>query len=324
MSIKASGSTSSAIDQIRVASPPSGGPCPKEYPGFDVELQWIMPLSGSIYASTPTYDTSFYFLEGSGVGSVICGYLTRFEENKENYTGKEVTLASTELQVVYGPSTAEVEATEAAKRKYEEEAPVRQAAKEAAEAQAKKAAEAKAKEVAEQASITFLWVKTVSHRLGSTATPGATEIEVGTNQYANVTVTIEGHGWTRRYRASAKARDVTFNWSCQHTGTRHYIVTAVGGSGPSLRRSGQFGTVSSRWCAETRRYEAEANRQTREEKQHAVEGEQHQAEEKHRREVERFETNCRKLGGTPIELQTSEGSEIYCRGKNGGVIQVPH
>src|SRR5271168_3854711 len=58
MTVTASGSTSSATDEIRVASPASGGPCPKEYPGFAIELEWVRPLSAGLYASTPTYNTT--------------------------------------------------------------------------------------------------------------------------------------------------------------------------------------------------------------------------------------------------------------------------
>ena len=240
---------------------------------------------------------------------LLCGYL----EQSLNRV-----MASAAMTV--GPSPAELEVQ--AKRAAEAKAQAEAQAKNAAEAQTK-AAEAKTKELAEQAPATFLSVKTISHRLGSTAHPGATMFEIGTNKYAYVTITVND-GWTRQYRASGKTQDVTFNWSCRHPGTRRYAVTAVGGAGPTLTRSGHFKTITNRWCASTKKSEEEANRDVREEERHEAEQERHRAEEKHRHEVERFDSNCEKLGGTPVELPTSEGRKIYCRGPNGGVIPVPH
>jgi hypothetical protein len=251
---------------------------------------------------------------------LLCGYLDQ---------SLDKVMASAAMTV--GPSSAELEAQakHAAEVKALAEAQDKQAT-EAAEAQAKnaseaqtKAAEAKAKELAEQAPATFLSVKTVSHRLGSTEHPGATKFEIGTSRYAYVTITTND-GWTRQYRASGKTQDVTFNWSCRHPGTRRYVVTAVGGAGLTFSRSGHFKTITNSWCASTKKGEEEANRDVREEERHEAEQERRRAEEKHRQEVERFDSNCEKLGGKPIELPTSEGLKIYCRGPNGGVIPVPH
>jgi hypothetical protein len=300
MNVMASGSTSSANDEIRVASPPSGGPCPKEYPGFDVELQWVRPISDGTYAATPTYNTGFYFLEGSGVGTVICGYLTRFEEDKENYTGKEVTLASTELQIVYGPSKAEVEGAEAAKRKYEEEAPARQAAKEAAEAQARTAAEAKTRELAEQAPVTFLRVKTVGHPDLNGSEAGHTMIAVATNPYAHVTIIVNHHAGTFHYRAPGKG-GAEIRWSCGHPGLRYsYVVTAARGSGALLRRSGHFKMASSAWCAAERKKEKQEVEE-RKRKEQSPEGKIEHAEEEYCEKV---------IGGEPGAFVIAAG-HIY-------------
>jgi hypothetical protein len=340
--ITASGSASSTMDEIHVASPPSGERCPQEYPEelAQVNLKWTSPIEDGWHAmTTPTYSYSFFFTEDTR--PVICGYLTHVVD-EEGYTAKIVAIASTEFQVLYGPSEAEVaeqyksvqekkqkeeaalrekkQQEEAAQRKYGEEAPSRQAAKEAAEAQTKKAAEAKAKEVAEQAPVSLLRVKAIAHPGDSSNKPGHTKIAVTTNAYAHVTVTLNHHAGTFHYRAPGKGGS-EIGWSCSHPGlTYHYVVTAVGGSGAALTSSGSFRTVSATWCSNTKNREAAEAEQER----HQTEDERHQAEEKHRQEVKRFDSNCEKLGGTPIELPTSEGRRIYCRGPNGGVIPVPH
>jgi hypothetical protein len=276
----ASGSASSTRDEIRIASPPSGEPCPQKYPGLEEERlkHWKQPISSWEWATTPSYNVSFYF---ESAGPIICGYLTDTVETKEySFTYETVTLASTELQVGYGPSQAEVEKTqeekqdqelavarqrgeeeraaEAAKAKYEAEAPARQAAKEAAEAQAKRAAEAKAREAAERLPVSLLQVETVRQPGGSSSKPGRTKIEITTNPYAHVTITLNHHAGTFRLRASSAGEGQTdVAWSCNHPDlTYHYAVTATGGSGAAVRRSGSFRTVSDAWCAHTKKREA--------------------------------------------------------------------
>lgn len=289
MTIVASGSASSTSDEVHVASPPSGEPCPQKYPGLEEERikQWKKPISSWEWATTPSYNISFYF---ESAGPIICGYLTDTVETKEySFTYETVTLASTELQVVYGPSKAEVEkaqeekrdqelaadrkqgeeeraakaANEAAKAKYEAEAPARQAAKEATEAQAKKAA----KEAAERAPVSLLQVEAAPNPGDSSSKPGHTKIAVTTNAYAHVTVTLNHHAGTFRFQASSTGEGRTdVAWSCNHPDvTYHYVVTAIGGSGSVVRRSGSFRTVSAAWCANTKKREAaEAAQEARE------------------------------------------------------------
>ena len=212
MTITASGLASSTGDGISIASLPSGEICPQTYPGIEAETlkHWTAPIPMFAVATVPTYSTSFLFLESSGS---VCGYLTHttvhFNNQDEVISVEEVTLAFTELPIVYGPSEKEKvesaireearererkehereqkEQEEAAHRKYEEEAPARKAAAEAAEAQAKQAVEAgeayahqaaaaKARELAEQASVSLLRVKAVAHPGDSASNPGHTSI----------------------------------------------------------------------------------------------------------------------------------------------------
>jgi hypothetical protein len=264
LSVKASGSTSTR-DEVHITSPPLGTTtCPQKYPGLEEERinQWKSPTPSWEWATTPSYNISFYF---ERAGSVVCGYLTDTVETKEySFTYETITLASAELQVIYGPSEAEVAEQ---KQKYDEEAPARQAAQEAAEAQAKKAAEVKARELAEQSPVSFLRVDTVRHSEGSSGKPGRTKIEIFTNAYAHIAITLNHYEGTSRFQATntgSAAIDVL--WSCNHPDlTYHYTVTAIGGSGSRLSHSGSFKTVSDTWCANTKKREAaEAAQEARE------------------------------------------------------------
>ena len=286
MTITAFGSASSKEDQISIVAPPPGEVCPAQYSFEEVwPSGWKLPTPWFAWATSPTFSQQFVYFES--IGPTVCGYLTYQNEHLVNevWVWEHFTLATATLPITYGPSIEEENAKstkereqreheEAAKRKYEEEAPQRQAAKEAAEAQAKRAAEAKSKELAEQAPVGFLHVAVISHRLGSYAHPGASDIAYETSKYAHVVITINHSGGTHSYRASGEPKHFTFNWSCHQSGlTYHYVVTAVGGSGPTLSRAGHFRSVSAKWCANAKRREAaegaqEAHEQAREQADH--------------------------------------------------------
>jgi hypothetical protein len=84
-----------------------------------------------------------------------------------------------------------------------------------------------------------------------------------------VTIIVNHHAGTFRYRAPAKG-GAELRWSCRHPGlTYSYVVTVVGGSGTSLRRSGHFKMASAAWCAvERTREKREAEEQKRKENSH--------------------------------------------------------
>jgi hypothetical protein len=48
-----------------------------------------------------------------------------------------------------------------------------------------------------------------------------------------------------------------------------------------------------------------------------------EAVRREREVLERWEYNCRALGGTPVTLYTSEGAVRACRGPHGGLLPVP-
>ena len=262
-------------------------------------------------------------LYGTNPGpNLVCGY-----------TGSEPeTVASAEMTV--GPSAheeaetraqQEAQAKQAAEAKALTEAQAKQAAeaKALAEVQAKKAAGAQATNAHEAEELhaqeiterniekgpaTLLLVKAVAHAGRSSSHPGHTTLIITTSPLVHVTVTFKHHARSHRFQASGNEPalfEVEQGWSCGHPDlTYHYTVTAVGGSGSPLRRSGNFKTISSSKCAALksteRRRSAEQHREA-EERKRQEESPKAKTEE-HEREY------CEKvLRGDPAGITTISG-----------------
>jgi hypothetical protein len=212
-----------------------------------------------------------------------------------------------------------------------------EAAKAAAEA-----AKAAAKKAEEQAPATLLRLAVRSYHGSSYSGPGQTDIAISTTPYARVTVTGDHGVKTFRFQQLVEGQIEdeeslsgpgpapgpainTIYWSCHLRGqTIHYTVKAQGSTGPPLVRTGAFKiTLSARWCATAKRREDRQTRRDTRERQKTEAEERKEAAAKHQHEVERYETNCRAIGGTPVEISTSEGNRIVCHSKTGGVIPVP-
>lgn len=225
-------------------------------------------------------------------------------------------------------------------------------------------AEEATREAAERVPATFLEVKVRSHHGTYYSHPGRSEIHVKATPFATVTMTANQGIGTLRYRntttieeeAEAETRRAQgflvrnaegeegalageiegsmIRWSCRHPReTIRYTVTAQGASGPPLTRTGAFTIpLSVRWCVAARHKEhheleainREEARHRAEERKEAVEHARREAEAQ-RHELERWEANCRKLGGTVVRLHVGSHGAIVpvCRGPNGGTIEVP-
>jgi hypothetical protein len=201
------------------------------------------------------------------------------------------------------------------------------------------------RETEEKAPATSLSITVRSHHGGSYANPGHTSFAISGTPGAQITFSanhnVHSHEWRQPLELAKSGEEEEFNfeeeeepqrikhfevrWSCRHPNlTVQYFVAAVGGSGPYLERTGHFHeSLSPRWChtarlreeaANARRFAAEIRAQERHEQGEA---------EAQRRRISRFEENCRKIGGTPVEISTSRGPEIVCHSKNGGIIPVP-
>jgi hypothetical protein len=232
----------------------------------------------------------------------------------------------------------------AAERKSGQEA--EQLAAEAAARPAAAAAREAAIAAEKQAPAARLVVRAFSRHGASYAEPGLTAFSITSSLYAHITfrgdhgtgssrfqfvpATEEEGGITEAGetgdvfdthlipRAPAPEAQVNIRWSCRLRGQLiHYTVQAQGGSGPPLVSTGVFRIrLTARWCI------AAKHRESSEEAHHRAE-ERKEAAEAHRHELERYETNCRAIGGTPVEISTSEGRRVVCHSKTGGVIPVP-
>jgi hypothetical protein len=199
-------------------------------------------------------------------------------------------LASTQLKVMTGPSEEEVQKVER-----ERETP-----------------------------ITHLSVTPVARYRHSSAHPGETILYVSTAPYAKVTVRLARHGhstqeleWQQQEREPA----AVVQWKCTSPGgTYRYTITARTNVGPTLTRHGTFTPVSAAHCHTLKQEEAQARERSAREHSEEVrryEQEQHEI-------VERYESNCRAEGGTPIILYVGEGSEHACRAPNGGLLPIEY
>ena len=184
----------------------------------------------------------------------------------------------------------------------------------------------------ERAPATFLNVTVRSHRGSFYSAPGWTAIVISTSPYARVTVTGDHGARTFRFQhpeaggwGEPGPEVLTTYWSCHGRGqTLHFSVQAQGGSGAPLMYSGHFkNTLTARWCAAAKRKERAEGFERRAKVRKEAAEHARRERERHQREVERFETNCRAIGGTPVEIHTSEGNRIVCHSKTGGVIPVP-
>ncbi|MGO9248241.1 MAG: hypothetical protein ACLP7W_06560, partial [Solirubrobacteraceae bacterium] len=116
--------------------------------------------------------------------------------------------------------------------------------------------------------------------------------------------------------------------SCEHPNKVYrYTVEARGGSGSPIVRTGQFKLgqhLSAKWCAETKRKEVLASARQRAQERRHYEERVRREREKLLAEDERFEYNCRAIGGIPARIVTGEGSwYIACHSTTGGIIPVP-
>jgi hypothetical protein len=203
-------------------------------------------------------------------------------------------------------------------------------------------AEEATREAAEHAPATLLEVKVRSHRGTSYSEPGHTDIAIKATPFARVTFTGDHGTKTMHFQAGVENEatggvpdGVRIRWSCRSPGptTIHYTVIAQGGSGPPLTRTGTFTiTLSARWCVFAKRREhREHATEATEEAHHRAEERKEAAEQAHREqeaqrhELEQWEGNCRKLGGTVVRLHVgSHGATVpVCRGPSGGTIEVP-
>jgi putative hemolysin len=207
-----------------------------------------------------------------------------------------------------------------------------------AEEEAHAQAAEEAKKAEEAAPPALLEVAVHSHHGSSYSEPGYTVIAIFTSPYAYATFkgghasggfrqlpndeieTDEGElversmGWGYRVPWSCKQRGQTIAWT----------VEAHNTDPPSLVRTGTFVVaLSAHWCAAAKHIELVRDAEQRAARRRAEAKEHEEAVKQRAREVARFETNCRAIGGIPVEVETSKGPWVVCHSKTGGIIEVP-
>lgn len=153
---------------------------------------------------------------------------------------------------------------------------------------------------------------------------GETEIYLNTPQKMHVVVSAYGKGVRPSRVREGESAFLNYKWSCKHFGTIYnYVVTWEGPMGETITHAGDFHGASRWWCKGGRRtVEREADRESRGYEEERVR-EQEAKERREVRAVERYETNCRAIGGIVAYINTSKGERVVCHSRTGGVIPVP-
>ncbi len=176
---------------------------------------------------------------------------------------------------------------------------------------------------AQGVAVKDLSVRVASHYGASTRAPGYATLYVTTSPWAYVTVRLARFGHRTEHlewgsNESAPASVVRFTCS-RPGGSYRYEVTARSDVGSTLVRRGHFLAISAARC------HAMERRETQERERNARSQAERLKEEarRERETLERWEHNCRALGGTPVTLYTNEGPERACRSPRGGLLPAP-
>ena len=331
VSIKVSGTTEVARKLYVLVN--SFGGC-SSTPEFDGGSS----LANGTSITPGAYGGEYSYTPKSSQTYTVCGYVDESEfaapdaagsatfTNITPQTRAEETARNAERAAGEAERGAEVKAAQeaAAKHKYEEEAPAREAAAEAASIARYDAEVAAARAAAHKRPVTHLSVSAVAHHRHSRNDPGYTNLDLNTSPYAHILIKLSRYGHITEHLewgGSTKAVAMVVPWSCKSPGgTYSYTITAKSNVGRTWTRRGQFSPVSVSRCHEYEAKEQEARE--RHDREVLAGYEQEAREERERRE--RYETNCRKLGGEPVELNVGGEYRIYCRAPGGGTIPVPY
>lgn len=332
VSVKVSGSIE-VPRKLYVYADENGGPCPTApYANSGATLTGGEAIGAGTFSKEYTYtpsNTSTYivcaYIAESGYGTAdATGSGTFTNVTPQTRAAEAAQAAQRAAYETERAAEAKREQEAAAKKKYEEEAPAREAAEQAANIARYDAEVAAAKAAAHRRPVKHLLVSAVAHTGHSRNDPGYTNLDLNTSPYAHITIKLSRYGHITQHLEwgeSSKAVAMVIPWSCNSPGSTYsYTVTAKSNVGKALTRRGHFNPVSVGRCHEYEAKEAEAR--ARHEREVIAGYEQEAREERERRE--RYETNCRKLGGQPVELEVGGEYRIYCRAPGGGTIPVPY
>jgi len=292
------GTSSSVINTIALYAVPLASTCGAN-PGEEYSSKYPMGSDSDVLAeqtglhAEQLYSPNIELTISTPGAYLLCGYLNQ-------------NAATASVQIVVVPSEAEEATTRAAQKAAEAQA------KNTHEAEALHAQEVRERHI-EEGPATLLRVKAASHNGRSSSHPGHTTLIITTSPLVHVTVTFNHHARPHHYQASGNEPalfEVEQGWSCSHPGlTYHYKLTAVGGSGSPLHRSGSFKTISSSKCAALK-----SSERRRSEEQHREAEEQKRKENSPEYKIEHAEDEyCEKvLRGSAGVTETVAG-HMYTR-----------
>lgn len=170
-------------------------------------------------------------------------------------------------------------------------------------------------------------LRVVSEPGRSSDAPGRSRVLFDATRYTKVTVTISRSNRRdiRVFHMGAEENGgFAIRWSCDRPGGRYRIsAEATDQYGATRQATRSFRPVSRTRCRQLRAREA-ALRRASARRRAQQERARRQADARRRAAaLQRFKSNCRKLGGTPVLLQSIDGPEWYCRAPGGGFLPVP-
>lgn len=167
------------------------------------------------------------------------------------------------------------------------------------------------------------------NRPGRTAkSPGETALRISVTRYASVRVELRRGGRlsVQNYSAADGSKfTASVDWSCKKPGGRYrYRVIARDSHGKQLTRSGTFRPVSAARCRTMRKQEQRAKAARKRNADRRVAERRRAEAAAQQARIDRFKSNCRKLGGTPELIHSSDTSYWVCVSPWGGTWNVPY
>ena len=177
-------------------------------------------------------------------------------------------------------------------------------------------------------TLTHLRVRSASHRGANYNYPGYSLLKVLSTPYTKIRVAYSvGRHTTIRtmYMGDNSEADLRVNWRCARPAARiPYTVTVSDDQGHRLTRHAVAHGVTASTCSRLHATMVAAQQARLRAQWLAWLRQQQQLAAQQRREINRFKTNCRAIGGTPKLLTNSDGSQSwYCVAPYGGLLNPP-
>ncbi|MFA4928644.1 MAG: hypothetical protein WC558_09005 [Patulibacter sp.] len=163
----------------------------------------------------------------------------------------------------------------------------------------------------------------------STDRPGETRIDISVTRFSGVRVELRraGRRSVRTFAVGNQTRlSQVVTWSCRQPGGTYRVrIDAWDWHGARKSVAGSFRPVSVARCRTMRRNEQRAAAARQRDAARRAAAQRRADAAAHRRRVARYQSNCRKLGGSPKLMRSGDGDYWICVAPWGGVwINVPY